>query len=230
MSYLEDIETYSETSYLEPFLEILPGEVGHEIIGSFENNEINFNMEVVEDIEVIGTPEQDSELWHLQEHPMSCAVVCQEFVAEGLLKEDYSEEKMRTYASKHEWFDDNGTCLKDTGNLLEAMGIEVERSFNCTTESIREVLQNDGKVIVGVNNAVLENPLYAKLPGFQANHAVQVIGIDESNPEDIQVILNDPGVMDGGGIRHSLNTFETAWKKSNCFMMSAYLPEGEIAK
>lgn len=54
------------------------------------------------------------------------------------------------------------------------------------------------------------------------NHVVEVIGIDYSNPDDVQVILNDTGVPDGKGKHISADTFAKSWNTSNRFMVTAW--------
>lgn len=157
---------------------------------------------------------------------MSCAVACQEFVAEGLLKEDYSEERMRAFARRQGWFSEDGTVPENAGKLLEAMGLEVRREERCSLEDIVEVLENGGKVMASVNNMVLQNPLYRWLPGYTANHMVEVTGVDRSNPAHVRISINDPGVENGAGIVYSLDRFETAWSTGNHFMVSAYRGKG----
>ena len=125
-------------------------------------------------------------------------------------------------ATERGWYDPaTGTPVADVGNILEELGLEVERQNGVTLAELSEMLDNGEKVIVGVNNMVLANPAMANLPGMSANHAVQVIGIDATDPNNIQVILNDPGVENGQGIRHDLNTFLTAWNTSGNYTVSA---------
>jgi hypothetical protein len=59
------------------------------------------------------------------------------------------------------------------------------------------------------------DPLFA--PGQDANHAVQVIGIDRSDPGRPMVVLNDPGHPDGRGMLVPLDEFAGAWQDSGCF-------------
>lgn len=201
-------------------------EQGQTIIEKAEPRESSEYIEGFKKKEMVGDPEKSAEVWHLQEHPMSCAVACQEFVAEELLGKEFSESKMRSYAENNAWFSDGGTKMYHVGNLLEAMGLGVERTQGATIEDLKEVLKSGGKVMVGVNNMALENPLYAKLPGCSANHMVEVTGIDERDPKHIKVYLNDPGVKNGAGREIDLNTFQAAWKTSNTFMVSAFRQNG----
>ena len=170
-----------------------------------------------------GTPEKDLENWHMQSETNSCAVCCQEFVAEQLLGQEFSEEKMTKFAKEQGWYHpETGTTISDTGKLLEAAGLEVKREANQTLSDMFRELEQGHKIIAGVNNSILDNPKFAKLPGIQANHVVEVIGIDYSNPEIVQVILNDSGVPDGRGRLVSADTFAKAWDTSNRFMVTAW--------
>lgn len=208
-----------------PAREIVPNEVLHEVFGAERPKALESNESGGE---IVGNPQEDAKLWHRQEHPMSCAVTCQEFVAEGLLKEEYSEARMRAYAKREGWFSDEGTVPGDVGRLLEAMGLEVRREERGSVEDIAEVLQNGGKVMASVNNMILQNPLYSLLPGFNANHMVEVTGIDRSDPAHVKITLNDPGVENGAGIVYSLERFEAAWKTGNHLIVSAYRGKGAL--
>lgn len=171
---------------------------------------------------IIGNPEKDMETWHVQEGAMSCAVCCQEFIAEQVTGRNFSEQEFCDFAERQGWFDpEGGTPFLDVGNILEYMGFEVTRQEGVSIQEMAQMLENGKKIIVGVNNMILANPEMANIPGLNANHAVQVIGIDMTDPNDIQVILNDPGVPNGRGIHHSLNTFMSAWNTSNHFVVSA---------
>ena len=201
--------------------EIVEGEILSEIFRPSEASEqANEVHEINEGI--IGNPEKDMEYWHKQEHPMSCAIAAQEFVAESLLGKDFSEAKMREYARNNEWFRDSGTTGICVGEILEAMGLDVTKELHCSVDDIAETLKTNGKVIVGVNDLILKDIRYSKLPGHEANHIVEVIGLDESDQKNIEVILNDSGDPDGAGRRVPLETFQAAWDTSKCFMVSVY--------
>lgn len=171
---------------------------------------------------IIGNPEKDMETWHMQEGNMSCAVCCQEFIAEQVTGQEFTEQEFCELAESHGWFDpESGTTPGDVGKILEYMGFDVTRQEGVTVQELAQMLENGEKIIVGVNNMVLMNREFANIPGMSANHAVQVIGMDTTDPNNIQVILNDPGVPDGRGIRHSLEEFEAAWNTGNNFTISA---------
>lgn len=169
---------------------------------------------------IIGQPYEDMETWSPQAEDNSCAVACQEMIAEQLMGQDFSEENMIAFARERGWYDpESGTTIFDVGKILEEMGLQVERQTGATISDLAVALEQ-GKVICGVNNMLLSAPELAMLPGLRANHAVQVIGIDTSNPDRVEVLLNDPGVENGCGIRHGLDDFLKAWKTSGNFMVS----------
>lgn len=186
-------------------------------------NPVSEFAEVNEEIEkVFGNPEKDMESWHLQSENNSCAIACQEYVAEQLLNEDFSESEMIKYAERKGWYHpETGTSPSDVGNLLRELGLEVETGMQHTISDLQEELDTGGKIIVAVNNMILENPEYADLPGYSANHAVQVIGIDTTNAADVRVILNDPGVENGQGRSVSLSTFKKAWETGGNYAVIA---------
>lgn len=169
---------------------------------------------------MIGEPYEDMETWSPQAEDYSCAIACQEMIAEQLTGQDFSEEKMIALARERGWYDpESGTTMFDVGKVLEELGMTVERQTGATISDLAAALER-GKAICGVNNMLLSAPELFMLPGLRANHAVQVIGIDTSNPDRVEVILNDPGVENGRGIRHSMDDFMKAWKTSGNFMVT----------
>lgn len=165
---------------------------------------------------------EDTDNWHPQAESMSCAVSVQEIIAEQLLEREFSEQAVIEYAEAEGWYDpETGTSMDDTGNILESMGLEVDREYNENVSDLVEALDNGDKIIVAVDNMTLADPRYAEIPGRSANHAVQVVAIDFSDTENPQVILNDTGVPDGQGIRHDLDIFVAAWNTSDNFAVYA---------
>lgn len=192
---------FIETSELEPG--VISERIG--CTKTAELGELNSDM--------VGEPEEDAKLWHFQQRSMSCAVVSQEFVAEGLLHKDFSEEKMVEFAKQHGWYED-GTSPEDAGKLLEAMGLTVEREYGASLEDLEQVLSGGGKAMVSVHNAVLANPEQSAVPWLSANHMLEVIGIDRSDAEHIKITVNDPGVRDGAVVACvEIYTQVTAWNE-----------------
>lgn len=173
---------------------------------------------------VVGDPEESMELWHLQETDSSCAVAAQEFVLEELLDREFTESELRDFAAEKGWYSESGTPMADVGNILEAFGLKVEKQTGGTVDDIADCLEKGGKVIVGVDADEIwyntDNDIFG--PGDDANHAVEVIGIDNSNPDAPMVILNDSGNPGGCGFLVPRDQFEDAWEDSGYFMVEAY--------
>lgn len=174
---------------------------------------------------VIGNPEEDLDNWHLQETNSSCAVASQEFILEELTGMDFEEGTLRNIAEQNGWYDPNGgTSMEDVGNILEHMGLQVERSYNNDLDDLEECLANGGKIVVGVDSSEIwyredDDPFG---PGDGADHAIEVIGIDRSNPSQPMVIVNDSGVANGCGAMIPFDIFRDAWEDSGYFMVEAY--------
>ncbi len=171
---------------------------------------------------------EDVENWHPQAESMSCAVSVQELIAEQLLDKEISEAAVIDFAEWAGWYDPvEGTAMDNTGNVLEVMGLEVERTYGTTVSDLLQALAEGEKIICAVDNMSLVDPRFAGIPGRKANHAVQLVAIDFSDPENPQVILNDTGVENGQGIRHDLDVFMAAWKTSGNF--AAFAGKGDAA-
>ncbi len=127
-------------------------------------------------------------------------------------------------ARENGWLQEGGTYLEDIGNLLELHGIETHRYMNAGFEDIHAAVKQGDRVIVAVYNAALDDEWCDILPGVSANHAIEVIGVDDTDPENVKVIINDPGVADGCGKVVSLETFQQARRGSGGFMMVAKRP------
>jgi hypothetical protein len=179
---------------------------------------------------IIGDPGSDMAFWHLQTHDDTCAIVSQEFILDDLTGHHFSEDALRQEAIAHGWYTPGGgTPLDDVGKLLEAHGVHVDHQYGGTLQELADKLQQGQDVIVGVNGEDIWNasghgdvPLtnYPGIPGQNADHAVEVIGIDDSDPAHPLVILNDPGTPDGQGLEVPAAVFEQAWATSDHYMVS----------
>lgn len=170
---------------------------------------------------IIGNPGESLDSWHVQTDN-TCAVVSQEFVLENLLDREFDEGELREIAEENGWYD-NGTSMEDVGKLLEYYGLDVEQSMGNTLNDLRDSLAEGNQIIVGVDADEIWSGQNEEMfgPGMDANHAIQVIGIDESNPDDIKVIINDSGVANGQGVMVPADSFIDAWEDSGCFMVEA---------
>ncbi len=174
---------------------------------------------------IVGDPAGNMENWHWQETGTSCAVASQEFVLEQLTGQEFSEGELRELAEENGWYDlEGGTTMEDVGNILAHMGLHVEQNMGSTMSDIEQCLASGGQVIVGVDSGELWSGENEEMfgPGMDADHAIQVTGIDYSNPAEPMVIINDPGASNGGGAMVPMDAFVDAWEYSGCFMVEAY--------
>lgn len=187
-----------------------------EYIGVRENAE-----QMQEQSEAVLGDLEDLENWHMQAENLSCTVSIQELVGEQLLGRDLSEEKMIDHAKKYGWYDPvEGASKADTGKVLEEMGFEVHRANDQTLQDLLEALAEGEKVICGIDTQVLRCPELADMPGRKANHVVQLVAIDFSDPENPQAVVNDMGIPNGRGIRYDLDVFLDAWKAGRNFAVT----------
>lgn len=181
--------------------------------------------------EVVGNPGEDMQDWHMQTHDDTCAVCSQEFVINDLLGTHVSEDQLVQIAEEHGWYTPGGgTSLENTGNLLEYYGLHVERGSG-NINSMESALANGDKIVVGIDaNEIWSNGSDAVndkldsvmgIPDTDANHAVEVIGVDNSDPSHPMVVLNDSGHPGGQGEMVPLELFEEAWSDSGNYMVVA---------
>jgi hypothetical protein len=177
---------------------------------------------------------EDTEHWRQQSYDDTCGIVAQEFILDDIGQDygiDFSEDELRDTATACGWYTPGGgTPMLQVGNLLEAYGIGVERSYNASLDDINQQLEAEHKVLVAVDSDEIWYPdniddddLIANLlgmPGQEPNHTVQVIGINNSDPSNPMVILNDPGTPDGRGLTVPADDFLNAWEDSNNFMVA----------
>lgn len=170
---------------------------------------------------ISGTPEQDIPLWTLQSENNSCAVNCSSFILRSEVDPRLTEGKLiQEGREQNLYFPDIGTYFKDVGALCEAHGMEREMLTNVTLEDIEHIQDGGGKVIAMVSALRMAFP--NRFGFFRADHAVQVVGIDRNDPEDVRVILNDPGRQDGQGLSVPEKVFLKAWATSGYSLAALY--------
>lgn len=195
----------------------------------------NYDPSQTDDQFVVGDPADDMSAWHEQSHTDSCAEVSQEFVLDELTGHDYTENELINDSEQHGWYTPGqGTSMNDVGNLIEEHGFDVEKSTGNSLNDLAEKLDQGDKVIVGVNGEEIwnnvsgsasqnESTSSSALSGVgqgQADHAVEVIGIDYSDKDNPMVILNDPGYPEGKGLEVPADDFVNAWNASDNFMVN----------
>ncbi len=163
------------------------------------------------------------EEWHIQDGQNSCAVCCQQFIINEFLDLDVSEQELCEIAEQKGWFDpESGTSPANIDNLLELYGIDTQMNETGTIQDIAETLERGGRVIVGVDSEVLWVDGVGNYPWSGADHAIEVIGLDDTDPSDVKVIINDSGTANGCGRVVSLDEFQEAWSLSGGLMVSAF--------
>lgn len=180
---------------------------------------------------MFGTPDRDSLHWDGQQnYADTCAIRCQEFILEQFTGKEIDESLLVREAEEHGWYTPGGgTRIEDVGKLLELHGVPVNRYQNASVFHLSLELAQGHKVIVGVDShelwqgtSVLEE--IRDSLGFQsADHAVVVSGIDTSDPNNVQVIVSDPGTGEAVA-RYPLEQFVNAWRDSDFFMVATRDP------
>lgn len=160
--------------------------------------------------------------WHVQEAQNSCAVCAQQFIINEFLDQNVTEAELEQIAWENGWYDpEGGTSPHDADNLLQYFGIDTQINEQGTIADIVETLDQGGRVIVGVDSNVLWTEGFGNYPLSGADHAVEIIGIDRTDPNDVKVIMNDSGTPDGCGKAVPLDEFVESWGFSGGFMISA---------
>lgn len=200
-------------------------------------NELNYATNMFSDSAVVGNfdPETNPELvsgdpaesmgfWEYQGNTGRCAIYAQKFAIEEILGHEIPIEELVSVAEENGWFNEEaggGTVTLNMDKLLEYYGVEHEMSFDNDINSLEEALNNGQKVIVGVDSGQIwygdENNIFS--PENAADHAVEVIGIDHSDPNNPMVVLNDSGTPNGCGEMVPLDVFENAWSAGDSQMI-----------
>ena len=207
--------------------ELIPAAAaGFEVSGTYIWDLDNFDPATVTDPDAIsGDPAASMKVWECQGQTNRCALYSEKFVIEELTGADIDIEDFADVAKEHGWFtEDGGTTFLNMNNMLDYYGIENEMSFHNNIEDIENCLNDGGKVIVSIDSDEIwmgkENNIFS--PNSGANHAVEVIGVDRTDPDNPMVILNDSGSPYGKGEMVPLDVFEGAWEEGNCQMIECY--------
>lgn len=182
----------------------------------------NFDPATADMDKVIGDPGSAMEVWECQGDTGRCALYAQMFIIEEYTGQDIDIEQFADIAEANGWFtEEGGTPIVHVGKMLEYYGLETETSTGNDLSDIADALNNGEKVIVGVDS---EEYWYGEnddmfTPNDGANHAIEVIGIDYSDPDNPMVIINDSGNPNGCGDMIPYQTFMDAWEDSDCMMV-----------
>ena len=139
-----------------------------------------------------------------------CAVLCEIYILHRR-QLPYDEDWLLNTARRKDWLKPEGTPLFCLGNLLAYSGMFVSRKYNSTLDDIKNALQLDNDVVVGVDR----EKLYAEEIDMEdlTNHAVVVTHIGDGtvtifDPYEAPYISNIP-----------LANFLNAWKESHNYMI-----------
>lgn len=164
-----------------------------------------------------------------QQYPDSCAIKSQQIILNefGI---DVNEDQLVQFSYEQGWYhaDGTGTSAEDVGNLLESANIPVTRQDDANVFNLMSELSQGHKVIVGVDSEELwGNKFMAWMKDFfmgdTPDHALVVAGIDTRDPDNVMVIVDDPG----SGEYHKaypLDQFMDAWSDAQCYMISTDIP------
>lgn len=153
----------------------------------------------------------------------TCAIQSQHLILQqyGI---DVTQEELIEIAKENGWYAEGyGTPMDMVGKLLEYYGVDIHGSQWNNIFNLSNELAQGHQLIVGVDAYELAFPEETQdwdaLYGEQANHALVVVGIDTSDPDNVQVIVTDPGTGNRQ-MAYPADQFIDAWKDSNCFMVS----------
>lgn len=171
---------------------------------------------------VVGNVVEDMERWEYQGNTGRCALYAQKFAIEEALGREVPIEELVAVAEENGWFyEEGGTATLNCDKLLDYYGVEHTMSFDNSIDDVAQALREGKNVLVTIDANQIwygtDNNVFS--PFTDSNHAVQVIGIDYSDPEHPMVILNDSGTSNGCGEMVALEVFQEAWAAGDTQMV-----------
>lgn len=175
--------------------------------------------------DITGDPQASIEYWECQGNTNRCALYSQKFVIEELTGQEIDIDNFADVAKENGWFtEDGGTTFLDTNKMLDYYNVENKMGFHKEISDIENCLNDGGRVIVSIDADQIwtgkDSDIFSPYSG--ANHAVEVIGIDRTNPSSPMVILNDSGSPTGKGEMVPLDVFKETWESGDCQMIECY--------
>lgn len=150
----------------------------------------------------------------------TCAVKSQQIILESFGIDIPEETLANEAAAKGYYMPGGGTSPENVGKLLVDHGIPAHGGDGGNVYDLVNELAQGHKVIVGVDADELWKPsIFNDLFGEEANHALIVTGIDTTDPDDVKVILTDPGTGEVAAT-YPIDQFVDAWEDSNCFYVA----------
>ena len=154
-----------------------------------------------------------------QQNLNNCAVVAQKMVLDAIGIPN-SEGALTIRA----WIDGSLPDIRGgmhaflAGEILERHGVSVHTRPHLTLSELEELLREGHMVIVGVDAEELwfgDDDDYDL--GLDDNHAVVLLEIDTTDPDNPVAVMNDSGSPEGAERRVPLQTFMDAWADSGNF-------------
>lgn len=198
--------------------ELLIGEMAVDFMDDNYLSAANMNTNsIIGDV----TPFQDVMSHDIIQHQNdTCAIKSQQIILHSF-GVNIPEEILTIEATgKGYYIPGKGTDPSLVGMILEDHGVGTHTKYHATIYDLVAELAQGHKVIVGVDADELWRPSYFNdLFGEQANHALIVTGIDTTNPDDIRVLITDPGTGDVAR-SYPIAQFLDAWHDSSCMMVA----------
>lgn len=179
---------------------------------------------------------------HIQQQGIdTCAIKSQQLILEdfGI---NISEPELVKYSIYNGWYEEgagSGTKISDIGRLLDAAKIPCTSRVDANMYDLANELQQGHKIIVGVDSGELwkEDSLWLTIKEWfedmfgedKPDHALIVAGIDASDPNDVKVLVTDPGTGEKERA-YPLAEFMDAWQDSQCFMCSTNVAPPGVAQ
>lgn len=171
--------------------------------------------------QVQGLPWVSQFFWDIQDLSYNCSVAVQTCILQyfGI---DVSEAELTQLAIENGWLTNEGAHISDVGKLLEYYGVETHPNVNATLEELMSELAQGRAVIIPADSGELWADTFLEelwewmedVLGIP-DHVVWVTGVDMTDPDNPQVIVNDTGDPEGMGRRYPLSEFMDAWEDAN---------------
>lgn len=195
------------------------------IMGTYVDELNNFDPSFSNTELVSGDPLSSVDVWEFQGETNRCALYAQKFVIEELTGRQIEMDEFLKVAKENGWFSETaGTPFLNMCKMIDTYNLKHTMSFHCTINDIETCLDNGGKVIVSIDANEIwygeDDNLFSPLSN--ANHAVEVIAIDRTDPNSPMVVLNDSGHEHGKGSMIPMDVFLGAWEDGNCQMIECY--------
>lgn len=197
--------------------ELLAGEMAMDFMDNHYFNADMHTDSIIGDV----TPFPDMSSHDVIQHQSdTCAIKSQQIILHSF-GVDIPEEILTIEATgKGYYIPGQGSPADHMGMLLEDHGVGTHTKYHATVYDLAAELAQGHKVIVGVDADELWRPsFFNDLFGEQANHALIVTGIDTTNPNDIRVLITDPGTGDVAR-SYPMAQFLDAWHDSSCMMVA----------